>query len=234
VTNKNDGKKYVGQTMTTIERRWQVHCYLALIKNGKTHLYNAIRRDGKNAFELELLRESTCTQRVADEIECVLISALKTNMQDVGYNMTGGGNTKDVVVFTPEMCAKISASKRGKPIVARRLKTQEEDRPIVELFKMGKTRREIETILGVSKGKVQKALARWKERVEPDLNVGREHQYVNSSQRLQKNWDEINRPIIDLFHQGLKRKEIASCLGITYCKVVTAIQRYHRRQRAAE
>jgi transposase len=181
-----------------------------------------------------VLHETTCNQDLADKIECALINEFKTNVPEFGYNMTAGGNTKDVVKFTPEMCAKISAAKLGKLLIVRRLKTQEEDRPIIDLFKAGKSRHEIEIELGVSKAKIQKALARWKERVDPNLPVGRNFWRHSSGLTLQKRADELNQPIVDLVAQGLSYKDVASQLNITRCKVRTAMQRYNRRKHASK
>ena len=147
-----------------------------------------------------------------------------------GYNMTSGGNQQNVVKMSPEACKKISVSRTGHLNTTRRANTQEEDRPIVEAFKSGKSRKQIVIDLGVTGAKVQKALARWKKRVEPDLAVGPEHQYTNSGQSLQRNALERNQRMIDMVtKEGKTRKQTAEELGVTYALVKNVLFRHRRR-----
>lgn len=82
-----NGKGYVGQTIDSIEQRWKEHQRDAI--DGKTLLYRAIRKYGRDQFERIVLEECTSTQQL-DERERFWIAKLKT-LNPNGYNMTLGG-----------------------------------------------------------------------------------------------------------------------------------------------
>ena len=56
IKNKINNKKYIGQTIGTIENRWKRH--LRSVKNGEQyHLYNSMRKYGIEKFFIKLLDE---------------------------------------------------------------------------------------------------------------------------------------------------------------------------------
>jgi DNA-binding NarL/FixJ family response regulator len=131
---------------------------------------------------------------------------------------------------SPEVVERCRQAKLGKQLIVRRLKTQEEDRPIVEAFKAGKSRKQICCELHVTGPKVQKALVRWKARMDPDLLVGSEYQYVNSGLSLQKNALNKNQKMIDMvLLEGKSRKQVADELDVSYAFVKNVVGRYQRR-----
>lgn len=83
VTNKIDGKRYIGKTSKTIEERWYQHC-----KNAEygidTYLYKAIRKHGKDNFIIEYLCDGL------DDEEILMIET-----HNPEYNMTKGGDGGD-------------------------------------------------------------------------------------------------------------------------------------------
>jgi group I intron endonuclease len=85
VTNKINGKKYVGQTWNTLKRRWTNH----VLNKGVIKLYNAIKKYGKENFSIELL-VITHTQPIADYWEIFFIE--KLNTINSGYNIREGGS----------------------------------------------------------------------------------------------------------------------------------------------
>lgn len=89
-TNKVSGKKYVGQTMLTMERRWSKHVSDAKRRRGSPLFGAAIRKYGPDAFEHELLEEVVTTQEDADVRESKWISDKKSLASD-GYNLSTGG-----------------------------------------------------------------------------------------------------------------------------------------------
>jgi group I intron endonuclease len=88
ITNKLNGKQYVGQTKATPEKRFTNHVYAA--SNGSTAIiHNAIRKYGKDAFEIELLQECQSFEEL-DEAERRWIAELDTVTPN-GYNIEEGG-----------------------------------------------------------------------------------------------------------------------------------------------
>ena len=50
ITNKINGKQYIGQTVKTVQKRWSRH--LADSKNFDFYFYKAIRKYGKENFKV--------------------------------------------------------------------------------------------------------------------------------------------------------------------------------------
>jgi len=90
ITNTIDGKRYVGQTRQTLLERWWKHKGDAY--NGAPwHLSRAIQRYGPEAFKMETLFAGL-TKEEADLKEVETIKSLNLRDQNVGYNMTDGGD----------------------------------------------------------------------------------------------------------------------------------------------
>lgn len=89
LTNKVNGKKYVGKTNINVEYRWMNHLR---DRNKKTYgsypLYKAIKKYGDSSFEYSVLEE--CESDKLDEREIFWISELDT--YNNGYNLTLGGS----------------------------------------------------------------------------------------------------------------------------------------------
>jgi group I intron endonuclease len=85
ITNKITNDFYIGYTASALEFRFKKHIQNA--KDGyKTHLYNAIRKYGKDNFIIECLQEDGNL----NEDESLWIGKLKPK-----YNMTKGGEGGD-------------------------------------------------------------------------------------------------------------------------------------------
>lgn len=109
ITNKKNGKVYVGQTWESMEERFRKHKWKATHNaNGAKALNNAIRKYGVDAFKVEKLDEAT-TQQEADILEDFYILASRTHNK--GYNIKRGGSRGKHSEKSKE---KISASKLGK------------------------------------------------------------------------------------------------------------------------
>lgn len=95
ITNKINGKGYIGQTSKDIIKRWKQH--LSHSKYEDTHLYNAMRKYGIDNFSICELDKVKCntTQELNDllnKLEIKYISSYDTYKN--GYNLTiGGGNS---------------------------------------------------------------------------------------------------------------------------------------------
>lgn len=86
ITNKTNGKGYVGYTSKGVEGRWRGHCNE---KSTCSALRNAIKRHGRDAFDRTVL-EWCRTAKEAKSRETVWIADLGTLAPD-GYNLTDGG-----------------------------------------------------------------------------------------------------------------------------------------------
>jgi group I intron endonuclease len=88
ITNKLNGKQYVGQTKTTLYKRFASHVCAA--NRGSTAIiHSAIRKYGKDAFEVELLQECQSFDEL-DQAERRWIAELNTIAPN-GYNVEAGG-----------------------------------------------------------------------------------------------------------------------------------------------
>lgn len=84
ITNKVNGKSYIGQTRYTIEFRWRQHQH----KKDNTYFHNAIKKYGAENFIVEQLEE--CDTSLLNEREIFYIA--KYDTFNNGYNLTIGGD----------------------------------------------------------------------------------------------------------------------------------------------
>lgn len=84
ITNKVNGKSYIGQTRYTIEFRWRQHQH----KKDNTYFHNAIHKYGIENFSIEVLEE--CDIKDLDSKEIFYIA--KYDTFNNGYNLTIGGD----------------------------------------------------------------------------------------------------------------------------------------------
>jgi len=114
-------KKYVGYSNNP-EKRWQQEKNAAFNPNSDEYnqpLYRAIRRDGWDNFEKEIVAEWN-TEEEAKEHEKFLIALFQTNRKkygdDYGYNLTDGGDGATGFRFTDDQKQFLSNKKKGKYI----------------------------------------------------------------------------------------------------------------------
>lgn len=129
VTNLINGKRYVGQTSYSLEKRWFLHCN----RKSCPALRGAINKYGANNFNVEILF-SVSTKELAGEFEIEYIKRYNTKAPN-GYNLTDGGEgvkslpddirlkrnrallgNKNAVgaIRTPEYCRQKSESQIGR------------------------------------------------------------------------------------------------------------------------
>lgn len=96
-TNKINGKQYVGQTTTSLERRDYGHQHQPTPK----YFHAALKKYGRENFDLDVLEE--CSNELLDEREEFWIKKLGTFGN--GYNLNSGG--KQPKYFQPEQIAEI-------------------------------------------------------------------------------------------------------------------------------
>jgi group I intron endonuclease len=93
-TNIINGKSYIGQTKSNLERRMKGHVDSALKNNDNRHFYNSIRKYGSQKFQWQILEHCDSKEEL-DEMEFHYI--MQYNTYKNGYNLTlggDGGNTK--------------------------------------------------------------------------------------------------------------------------------------------
>ena len=86
ITNKIDGKSYIGKCVGSIEKRFQRHCRPS---SGCIKIKNAINKYGKENFEVEELEVCENTE-VLSKREVYWIKHY--NSIEKGYNLTKGGD----------------------------------------------------------------------------------------------------------------------------------------------
>lgn len=88
ITNTQNGKIYIGQTVQSVSERWQKHIICA--KRGfNRYLYDAMNHYGYENFSVETVEE--CNDSSLDERERFWIKQYRCNEKRYGYNMTPGG-----------------------------------------------------------------------------------------------------------------------------------------------
>jgi group I intron endonuclease len=227
ITCLHNGKRYIGQTVTTPKKRWYAHTYLALVRRRCSRFYEAIRKYGKEGFRLDVLVSHQQGYDVSDQLEIAFIKQFDTMNPDKGYNMTTGGNQRSLTKLSPEACEKISLAKHGKKL-GMRTTTLDRSKLIVEAFKQGLTRKEIAEKLSLTPAIVVKALNNWAREVDPTLEVGKKYQYKQSGKRLRDRARPRRQAIIDLFLQNVSRLEIMERLHESRGYVKTTINHYKR------
>jgi group I intron endonuclease len=98
VTNKLNGKKYVGKTIQKPDHRW--NCHKALARNGSaTLLHKALRKYSSSAFEFEVIFEGKASELDAAEKHFIDLHHSFVD-SGCGYNLTlgGEGGVKSVIV----------------------------------------------------------------------------------------------------------------------------------------
>lgn len=113
ITNKTNGKIYVGQSID-IYKRWRQH--LKQVRKGSTSkFYNALRKYKEDNFEFEIIER--CDQSIINDREIYWISQL--NSFEEGYNLTLGGEGSKGKVYSTEEKEKNRAKSigRNKPIL---------------------------------------------------------------------------------------------------------------------
>lgn len=138
VTNKINGKIYIGQTIQSVKDRWYRHCGKTGLSKGEMNMAvkRAILKYGKENFIVETIE--TCDQNLLNERERYYIQ-LYNSYKD-GYNCTIGGQDG---VKPPKT-------------------TEKQASEIIELYKAGFTLKEIGTEYHIDKATVKGVLVRHK------------------------------------------------------------------------
>lgn len=198
-TNKLNGKKYIGQTKQSLERRFE---------NGKAYkncvlFYNAIQKYGWENFEHEIL-ETNLSLEDANVREAYYISLYGLTNPQKGYNIyTGGKNFKHII--TEETKSKISETKKGTPSWNKGIPMKEETKEKLRIINTGKERQKgvfhhsKETIeLLQEKGKGNKnACGKHNFSEEGKMTIINAHKGKPISEELKEYLSFVNRDVSD-------------------------------------
>lgn len=108
ITNKINGKVYIGQTITSLERRWIQHCSDSKKKSKNMAIIIAIQKYGKENFTIEQI-DTANTRTELDQKEAYWIKYYNS-LSPNGYNLTTGGIHYE---FSDETRKKISNANKG-------------------------------------------------------------------------------------------------------------------------
>jgi group I intron endonuclease len=106
--NTVNGKRYIGITSQEPEKRWlNGYGYSGYLRFGR-----AIKKYGWDAFKHIILYENLSEEQAKD-FEVALINEFQTQDENLGYNMTRGGEGVAGFHHTDESRKKMSEAKRG-------------------------------------------------------------------------------------------------------------------------
>lgn len=148
ITNKNNGKRYIGLTSRTIHDRWLEH--KSSSKREDTLLYRAIRKHGLESFDIRQI-DKTDDEDTAAYLEMLWIAAFKS-FGNLGYNSDEGG--LGYYNPTPETLKKRSESikqgyENGRHSWCYRADIEESE--VARLYESGLSQRQIAKQLKTSK-----------------------------------------------------------------------------------
>jgi group I intron endonuclease len=101
VTNKINGKIYIGQSTKTLQQRRRKHLK-SINQNINLPFYRALKKYGKDNFEWVILKECS-SKKELDETEIYYIRSLKSNDEHYGYNRSTGGEGGDTYTDNPRL-----------------------------------------------------------------------------------------------------------------------------------
>jgi group I intron endonuclease len=143
ITNLVNGKRYVGQTVTTLKKRWSRHCWECTKKTSRMPISYAIDKYGKENFRVGLLVTAK-TQVELDEFEVHFVNALNT-WSPHGYNLRAGKGSGVMSDITKKRIGDANRGRKATKEQRRRLseahlgwKMPEEQRLRLSKFMKGK------------------------------------------------------------------------------------------------
>ncbi len=189
ITNKN----YIGYTTKTLQERWNQHINRSSDAENNNKFYNAIRKYGKDCWELSILWEcSTQNEAKIKEIELIR----EYDSYNNGYNSTFGGDGNHGIIMSEESNKKRSEALKGKP---------------KNYITMHGKKHNLETIEKMRKPKEDKT----NYRTEKFKQIMREKQLKGAKEKrclTKEQYDEIKRMV----SKGISKKQISIELNIKY------------------
>lgn len=110
ISNNKNEKKYVGQTIQTLEQRFRRHCWSSTLKSNNTAISGAILKYGKENFEIKQI-DTAISLEEANRKE-VYWAEFYNCFSPNGYNLKAGGRI--YVKLSEETKLKIKLGNLGK------------------------------------------------------------------------------------------------------------------------
>lgn len=140
ITNKLNGKHYIGKTCQGFKRRWSRHRWEA-VRNSKCRIHKAINKYGLENFEAKAILIGPSLEWINEmEIRAIKLYDSFNN----GYNDTKGGDgglgskARLGKTHTAEARNKIAAARLGKPSPKLGVKLSNETREKIRVANLGK------------------------------------------------------------------------------------------------
>lgn len=213
ITNKVNGKIYVGQTKKSVEDRFQRHIKAAKKKCNR-YLYDAMNHYGYDNFIIEAIETDIEKERI-DEREIFWIKELST-LAPNGYNMTKGGGGGYTVEFWDEERKKELYQKQAEKRKGKTYKWSEEAREVAMLREKSKTPETKKTI----SDKISNTLKEKYENGEISVNVPSPKFGKDNWNYTEVDIDEVLR----LIKLQWKMKDIAEKFNTTKATVVSKLK----------
>lgn len=109
ITNKINRKRYIGQTVQKLEKRWLSHCNPNNIT--KMIITRSIHKYGKDNFEIKILAKCNSIEEM-NHRETYYIKLFNTLFPN-GYNLDSGGSNKRTHQSTKDKLSKIHKGRKG-------------------------------------------------------------------------------------------------------------------------
>jgi group I intron endonuclease len=111
VTNQTNKKVYVGQTRSSLAKRWSQHKSDAKVGRNEMILHKAMRKYGHENFKIEILLY--CPLSDLDEFEIIFVKKYMSTDRNFGYNILEGGKGfgKKVILLSEEHRSNLSKPK---------------------------------------------------------------------------------------------------------------------------
>lgn len=135
ITNKINGKVYIGQCQDSAFDRWCRHKYDARLRRYQSRLGNAILKYGSDAFKVSVLIHRVASKEILDYLEQYFIVLYDSQNPKIGYNITNGGDGSYGFKLSPEACAKMGKTKIGNKNCVGRIMSESTRRKISEANK---------------------------------------------------------------------------------------------------
>jgi group I intron endonuclease len=133
ITNKTNGKVYIGQTAATIKRRMGRHINDSY--SPRCAIHRAIKKHGVLSFVCEAIHEGLSKEE-ANKKEMELIRQFNSKLPTLGYNMTDGGDGANGLKQSEETRAKKSKKLKGhKPWITGLHHAEEVKKKLSEVMK---------------------------------------------------------------------------------------------------